>query len=170
MDSSDSPLVWHLLTSCRPALLLSLFYLHTCRCTSIGGAQTRDWVCGTVCTLTNWAHESYLRTTVIKEPWSYFAETGPKYTLHDQSIQKLKRPILSFIRNYVTCQLKLPFNDWRFTKVISVTCCQQQAHKASTLLKKQKPVKILKAVKRESKERLGRARNKKFLIDDNNNS
>ena len=129
MDSSDSPLVWHLLSFSRPALHLSLFYLHTCRCTSIGGAQTRDWVCDTVCTLTNWAHDSYLRTTVIKELWSHFAGVRP-YTLHDQSIQKLKqRPILSFLCNYVMCRLNLPCNDDRsFTKVISITCCQQQAH------------------------------------------
>ena len=52
VDSSDFPLVQHLLVSSWPALQLSLFDPRTYTHTSMGMTQNQDWVCSTVCALT----------------------------------------------------------------------------------------------------------------------
>ena len=83
MNSSDSPLLWHLLTSWQSALQLSLFDPHTCTCTATagtGGTWTWDGVCGTVCTLTVWATRLeplllLLKTTFAKSSLVFHCRT-----------------------------------------------------------------------------------------------
>ena len=65
VDSSDSPLVQHLLTFWWSVLHPSLFYPCTCAQTSIVGTRSWDQKCGIMCTLTVWA--TRLESISIKE-------------------------------------------------------------------------------------------------------
>ena len=65
VNSSDFPLVQHMLVS-WPALQLSLFDPRTCTHTSIGMAQTQDWVCGKLYALTVQAIQVRLAQLFLK--------------------------------------------------------------------------------------------------------